>query len=38
LLVNFGAPRLKEGLHRVVNRLPSSAAPRLRVSPPSPRD
>jgi len=32
LLVNFGAPTLKEGLHRVVNGLPSSASPRLRVN------
>lgn len=32
LLVNFGAPTLKEGLHRVVNRLPSSRSPRLRGS------
>ena len=32
LLINFGAPTLKEGLHRVVNALPSSASPRLRVN------
>lgn len=32
LLVNFGAPILKEGLHRIVNRLPPSASPRLRVN------
>jgi GxxExxY protein len=32
LLINFGAGTLKEGLHRVVNRLPSSASPRLRVN------
>ena len=32
LLINFGAATLKEGLHRVVNRLPSSASPRLRVN------
>jgi iron complex transport system substrate-binding protein len=35
LLINFGAPTLKEGLHRVVNHyIPppsSSAPPRLRV-------
>ena len=27
LLINFGASTLKEGLHRIVNDLPSSAAP-----------
>jgi len=32
LLINFGAATLKEGLHRVVNNLPSSASPRLRVN------
>ena len=32
LLINFGAPTLKEGLHRVVNNLDSSASPRLRVN------
>lgn len=32
LLINFGAATLKEGLHRVVNHLPSSASPRLRVN------
>ncbi|MCK6452850.1 MAG: GxxExxY protein [Alphaproteobacteria bacterium] len=32
LLVNFGAPMLKEGVKRIVNRLPSSASPRLRVN------
>jgi iron complex transport system substrate-binding protein len=32
LLINFGAPTLKEGLQRVVNRLPTSASPRLRVN------
>ncbi len=32
LLINFGAPTLKEGLHRVVNNLPPSASPRLRVN------
>lgn len=40
LLVNFGEPTLKEGLHRVVNNLVPSASPRLRVNqeptPPSP--
>lgn len=32
LLINFGAATLKEGLQRVVNGLPSSASPRLRVN------
>ena len=32
LLVNFGAATLKEGLHRIVNDLPPSASPRLRVN------
>ena len=32
LLINFGAATLKEGLHRVVNHLPTSASPRLRVN------
>jgi len=32
LLINFGAATLKEGLHRVVNNLPSSASPCLRVN------
>jgi len=32
LLLNFGAPTLKEGLHRVVNSLSFSASPRLRVN------
>ena len=32
LLLNFGASTLKEGLHRIVNELPSSASPRLRVN------
>jgi GxxExxY protein len=32
LLINFGAPTLKEGLHRVVNSLDPSASPRLRVN------
>ena len=34
LLVNFGAPLLKQGLHRVVNGLVPSASPRLRVNQP----
>jgi iron complex transport system substrate-binding protein len=32
LLINFGAATLKEGLQRVVNNLPASASPRLRVN------
>ena len=32
LLINFGAATLKEGLRRVVNRLPSSESPHLRVN------
>ena len=32
LLINFGVPTLKEGLHRIVNNLPTSASPRLRVN------
>lgn len=32
LLINFGSATLKEGLQRVVNQLPSSASPRLRVN------
>ena len=32
LLINFGMATLKEGLVRVVNRLPPSASPRLRVN------
>lgn len=32
LLINFGAPTLKEGLHRVVNNFAPSASPRLRVN------
>jgi GxxExxY protein len=32
LLINFGAPTLKEGLHRIVNGLTPSASPRLRVN------
>ena len=34
LLVNFGAPTMKEGLHRIVNKLSPSASPRLRVNRP----
>ena len=32
LLINFGSGTLKEGLHRIVNRLAPSASPRLRVN------
>lgn len=32
LLINFGAPTLKQGLHRVVNKLEPSASPPLRVN------
>ena len=32
LLINFGAATLGEGLHRIVNGLPASASPRLRVN------
>ncbi|HEX4861117.1 MAG TPA: GxxExxY protein [Rhizomicrobium sp.] len=32
LLINFGEPTLKEGLQRIVNGLPYSASPRLRVN------
>ncbi|HKD22826.1 MAG TPA: GxxExxY protein [Rhizomicrobium sp.] len=32
LLINFGAPTLKQGLQRIVNRLDPSASPRLRVN------
>ena len=28
LLINFGAATLKDGVHRIVNKLPSSASPR----------
>jgi len=31
-LINFGAATLKEGLHRVVNNLSSTASPHLRVN------
>lgn len=34
LLLNFGSATLKEGRHRIVNRLPPSASPRLRVNRP----
>ncbi len=41
LLINFGTPTLKEGLHRIVNGyLPSasSASPRLRVNQTAPTE
>lgn len=34
LLINFGAPTLKEGLRRIVNNLPPSASSNLRVNQP----
>jgi GxxExxY protein len=34
LLINFGAPTLKEGLQRIVNGMPSSSSSRLRVNQP----
>ena len=32
LLINFGAPILKEGLHRIVNKLPASDSSLLRIN------
>ncbi len=32
LLINFGAATLKEGLHRIVNHLPASDSPALRIN------
>ena len=32
LLINFGGATLKEGLHRIVSQLPSTASPGLRVN------
>ena len=32
LLINFGAPTLKEGLRRIVNKLPPSVSPALRIN------
>lgn len=39
LLINFGAPTFREGIHRIVNDFLPSASPRLRVNllPPAPR-
>ena len=36
LLLNFGEGTLKDGLRRIVNQLPASASPRLRVNRSSP--
>lgn len=36
LLINFGTPRLKDGLRRIVNGLAPSASPRLRVNQKTP--
>lgn len=32
LLINFGSSTLKQGLHRIVNRMPVSASQQLRVN------
>lgn len=34
LLLNFGAPVMKDGIKRVVNEFSASASPRLRVNQP----
>jgi len=34
LLINFGAPTLKEGHHRIVNNLPPSVSPHFRINQP----
>jgi hypothetical protein len=34
LLINFGAPTLKKGLHRIVNNLHPSTSPREPILPP----
>ena len=34
LLINFGGATLREGLRRIVNKLPPSASPGLRINPP----
>jgi GxxExxY protein len=34
LLLNFGAPLMKDGIHRIVQNLDPSASPRLRVNLP----
>jgi len=38
LLINFGGETLKEGLHRIVNKLSPSASPHLRVNQLAERD
>jgi GxxExxY protein len=38
LLINFGGETLKEGLHRIVNKLSPSASPCLRVNQFAERD
>lgn len=35
LLINYGAPTLREGLHRIVNQLSPSESPGLRVNRPT---
>lgn len=35
ILINFGAPTLKQGLRRIVNGLDPAASPRLRVNRPT---
>lgn len=35
LLINFGAPLLKDGLHRIVHDLPPGDSPTLRVNRPN---
>lgn len=35
LLINFGAPVLKDGLKRIVNDLPATRSPALRINRPS---
>ena len=35
-LINFGASTLKEGLHRIVHRMPADESPSLRVNRPPP--
>jgi iron complex transport system substrate-binding protein len=34
LLINFGGATIREGLRTIVNQLPASASPRLRVNQP----
>jgi len=35
LLLNFGAATLKEGLHRIVNKLSPADSPQLRINLPT---